>query len=124
MKQLLLVFIGGGFGSILRFLIGKLLNQSFTNFPLGTFLVNVLGCLCIGFIVGYASKNQMISQNYILLLVTGFCGGFTTFSSYALENQQLLVANNLFSFAFYTISSLIIGLLAVFLGIYFSKVLC
>lgn len=123
MKQLLLVFIGGGFGSVLRFLIGKFLNPSITNFPLGTFAVNVLGCLFIGLIMGYASKNQMLSQSYTLLLATGFCGGFTTFSSFALENQQLLVSNNLSAFIFYTLASLVVGFLAVFAGLYLVKLI-
>ena len=121
MKQLLIVFVGGGFGSVFRFLVGKYLNPTITNFPLGTFVVNILGSLFIGLIIGMASKNHMVSQNYTLLLATGFCGGFTTFSSFALENQQLLASDHLWPFIFYTLASLVTGFLAVFAGLYFVK---
>ncbi len=90
MKNFLLVFIGGGFGSGLRYLIGKYLNSSLGSFPIGTFTVNILGSLLIGLILGYAAKENSLSQNQVLLLATGFCGGFTTFSAFAHENFQLL----------------------------------
>jgi len=100
MKQLLFVFIGGGFGSVLRFLIGKWLNNTENGIPYGTFIANILGSLLIGLILGYAAKNDAISQNQTLLLATGFCGGFTTFNS---------------------IASFVIGFLAVFAGMYLIK---
>ena len=121
MKQLLLVFIGGGTGSVLRYLIGKLLNNSQTGIPYGTFTANIIGSLLIGFILGFAAKNEAISQSSTLLLATGFCGGFTTFSTFAYENHLFLKSGDFTSFALYTIASFVLGFLAVFAGIYLIK---
>lgn len=121
MKQLVFVFIGGGFGSVLRFLIGKWLNNTENGIPYGTFIANILGSLLIGFILGYAAKNDAISQNQTLLLATGFCGGFTTFSTFAYENHVFLKSGDFTSFAMYTIASFVIGFLAVFAGMYLVK---
>ena len=118
MKQFLLVFIGGGIGSVLRYIIGKALNSSQTGIPYGTFTANILGSLLIGIILGLAAKNQALTQNHTLLLATGFCGGFTTFSTFAYENHVFLKAGDFSSFALYTIASFIIGFLAVFAGIF------
>lgn len=121
MKQLLLVFLGGGIGSVLRFLIGKYLNSEATGIPYGTFAVNILGSLFIGIILGLAVKQQTMSENQILFLATGFCGGFTTFSAFAYENHLFLKSGDFTSFAIYTIASFIIGFLAVFAGIFIVK---
>jgi CrcB protein len=121
MKNLIFVFIGGGFGSVLRFLIGKWLNNSENAIPYGTFAANILGSLLIGFILGYAAKSETLSQNHTLLLATGFCGGFTTFSTFAYENHIFLKSGDFTSFAFYTIASFVVGFLAVFLGMYLVK---
>ena len=121
MKNLILVFIGGGFGSVLRYVIGKWLNNTENGIPYGTFVANILGSLLIGFILGYAAKNEAISQNQTLLLATGFCGGFTTFSTFAYENHVFLKAGDFTSFALYTIASFVIGFLAVFAGMYLVK---
>lgn len=118
MKQLLLVFIGGGAGSVLRYIIGKTLNSSQTGIPYGTFAANILGSLLIGIILGLAVKNETLTQNHTLLLATGFCGGFTTFSTFAYENHVFLKSGDFTSFAIYTIASFIFGFLAVFAGIY------
>ena len=72
MKQLLLVCSGGGFGSTLRYIIGKYLNSPASGIPWGTFAANVLGSLFIGIILGFAAKQNSLSQNQILLLATGF----------------------------------------------------
>lgn len=121
MKQLLLVFIGGGFGSTLRYIIGKYLNSTETGIPWGTFTANILGSLIIGIILGFAAKNETLSQNQTLLLATGFCGGFTTFSTFAYENHVFLKSGDFTSFAFYTIGSFVIAFLAVFLGLFLTK---
>lgn len=121
MKQLLLVFIGGGFGSTLRFIIGKWLNSSETGIPYGTFVANILGSLLIGIILGLAAKNNTLTENSTLLLATGFCGGFTTFSTFAYENHLFLKSGDFTSFAFYTIASFVVGFLAVFAGMYVVK---
>jgi len=121
MKQLGLVFIGGGFGSVLRYIIGKWLNNTENGIPYGTFAANILGSLLIGIILGYAAKNETISQNTTLLLATGFCGGFTTFSTFAYESHVFLKSGDFTTFAFYTIASFAIGFLAVFAGMYLVR---
>ena len=121
MKHILLVFFGGGIGSVLRYLIGKWLNNSSDGIPYGTFMANILGSLLIGVILGLASKNNSLTQNQTLLLATGFCGGFTTFSTFAYENHVFLKSGDFTSFALYTIGSFVIGFLAVFLGIFLVK---
>ncbi len=123
MKQILLVFLGGGVGSSLRFLLGKWLNSSENGIPYGTFLANILGSLLIGVILGYAAKTEALSNNQTLFLATGFCGGFTTFSTFAYENHIFLKTGDFTSFAVYTISSFIIGFLAVFAGIHVIKLI-
>lgn len=121
MKQALLVFFGGGLGSVLRFLISKPLNVFFHNFFLGTFVVNIIGCLLIGVILGLSSRGNILSFNNTLFLATGFCGGFTTFSAFAFEKHTLLKDGELLNLTLYTIASLVIGVLAVALGIWLSK---
>ncbi|GAA3782330.1 MULTISPECIES: fluoride efflux transporter CrcB [Corallibacter] len=121
MKNIILVFIGGGLGSVLRFVLGKFLNSSETGIPYGTFAANILGSLLIGIILGLAAKNNTLSQGSTLLLATGFCGGFTTFSTFAYENHVFLKSGDFASFAIYTISSFILGFLAVFFGMFLTK---
>jgi len=122
MKQLLLVFLGGGLGSSLRFLIGKYLNSTQNGIPYGTFVANILGSLIIGIILGLAIKNSNLSQHTVLFFATGFCGGFTTFSAFAYENHVFLKSGDLMSFALYTMASLVIGFAAVFLGMWLVKI--
>ena len=121
MKQLLLVFLGGGIGSVLRYGMGKYLNSTQTGIPYGTFAANILGSLIIGIILGLALKNNSLSNNTVLFLATGFCGGFTTFSAFAYENHIFLKSGDFMSFALYTIGSFIIGFAAVFFGMWLIK---
>ena len=121
MKQALFVFIGGGLGSVLRFALGKLLNDTQNGVPYGTFAANLLGSLLIGIILGLAAKNDTLTTNQTLLLSTGFCGGFTTFSTFAYENHVFLKTGDFTTFALYTIGSFVLGFLAVFLGMHLVK---
>ena len=106
---------------MLRYAIGKYLNGSLHTFPYGTFAANVLGSLLIGIILGLVAKNNTISHSQTLLLATGFCGGFTTFSTFAYENQVFLKNGDFFTFAIYTVGSIVLGFTAVFLGLYITK---
>lgn len=121
MKQLFLVFLGGGTGSILRYIISKNLNPYFHHFFLGTFLVNIIGCLLIGIVLGSSLKSNFLTPNQTLLLSTGFCGGFTTFSTFAFEKHSLLRSGDLLNFSIYTIASIVIGVIAISIGIWISK---
>ncbi len=121
MKQVLLVFVGGGIGSALRFLISKNLNQV-SSIPLGTLLVNFSGSLLIGLILGLGLKQEMLSPNTTLLLATGFCGGFTTFSAFSFENQALLKAGDYVNFGIYSAGSIFLGIAAVLIGMWLSRI--
>ena len=116
MKSFLLVFLGGGLGSALRYLVASAMNQYSKVLPFGTFTVNILGCLLIGMILGYAQRENTLTSNQTLLLATGFCGGFTTFSAFANENLELIKNGEIFNFSVYTIGSILVGVLAVFIG--------
>ena len=119
-KNIILVLLGGGIGSVIRYLISYFFNKYQTTFfPWPTFIANSLGCFLIGLFFAYTLKNNVQSETLKLLLITGFCGGFTTFSTFSLENLQLIQNQNYTLGITYTISSLLIGTIAVFLGFKF-----
>ena len=115
MKTIFYVFIGGGFGSVLRFLISNYTQKlwNIKDFPLGTFTVNILGC----FLIGIDSADFLKVDNYLkFLLIAGFCGGFTTFSTFSLENYSLWQEGNYAILALYIGLSLVLGSIAVYAG--------
>lgn len=115
--KFLLVFIGGGLGSVSRYVLSRYFNNLETTIPYGTLLVNVLGSFLIGITIGISLKNNVLNQNQVVFLTVGFCGGFTTFSSFALENLTLLKNGDYMQFGIYTITSLSLGILAVVIGV-------
>lgn len=120
-KSILLVAIGGSLGTVLRYVANILVSKNMPNkLHFATFTVNILGCLLIGFLIGYLSK-QSESENLKLLLITGFCGGFTTFSTFGLENYSFIQSGNIITSLIYTALSIIIGILFVGIGIYLAK---
>ncbi|MGK0385490.1 MAG: CrcB protein [Patiriisocius sp.] len=121
MKNVLLVFLGGGLGSSLRYVISKYLNTIESSITYGTFTVNMVGSLIIGVFMGMLLRNESPSNAMLLFLVTGFCGGFTTFSAFAIENYELLKSGDFTNFVLYAGGSLVLGIVAVFIGIWLSK---
>ena len=118
---LMLVFLGGGLGSCSRYLISKFLNEQINSlFPWGTLTVNLMGCLIIGISIGLIERFT-IHPYWGILIVTGFCGGFTTFSSFSLENNLLLRNQEYFLLLLYTFISLFWGFAATLLGIVVVK---
>ena len=117
MKEILLVGLGGFVGSVLRYLVSKLnVTWQVLSIPLGTLTVNVLGSLLIGFLVGLSAKSNLISNELRLLLIVGFCGGFTTFSSFTNENLILMQNGQYLTVILYSALSIFLGFLAVYLG--------
>lgn len=116
-KNILLVALGGALGSVCRYLISRLWSG---GFPWGTLTVNVLGSLFIGLLVGLAGKGTL-SPEMKLLLVTGFCGGFTTFSTFANESLGMMRAGDALVAALYVGGSVFLGIMAVWLGMNMSE---
>jgi len=106
---------------MLRYGVGSAVSRYITTpFPIGTFSINVIGSLIIGILFGLVSRNQWLQEGGMLLLASGFCGGFTTFSTFALENVTLMQKGQSFMAVLYTGVSLVIGLLLCRLGIWLA----
>lgn len=116
MKNILFIFLGGGAGSILRYGFSKYLNPVFANFFLGTFGANVIACFLLGMLTGlYVEKGNEDFVKYFLII--GLCGGFSTFSTFAMEFVKVNNSGEVFSSMFYVLLSLIGGIVAVVIGI-------
>lgn len=121
-RTILIIGLGGAIGSILRYLTSLLVARFWENhFPLATFITNVIGCFLIGLFIGILEKQQLANSDLKRFLITGFCGGYTTFSAFGYENFNLLQSqNSLMTFAYIALS-VIIGLLAVWFGLFVAK---
>jgi CrcB protein len=121
-KNILLIGIGGGAGSILRYLCQKWAYQLYPHsFPWGTFVVNIIGCFLIGLFWGLAFKTFAANESWKLFLMTGICGGFTTFSAFTLESVGLLKEQKTGLFFSYIIASVVLGILATYGGMKISR---
>lgn len=117
MSKLIYIALGSAIGGVARFLLSKAIDKCFlSSFPWGTFAVNVTGCLIIGLLYGLIDKGNMTSENLRLFLTVGFCGGFTTFSTFAHENYLLFGGGNIMTVAIYASASFFFGILMAYLG--------
>lgn len=118
MTSISLVALGGAIGSVLRFLLIHSIHQNITHwkFPLGTFIVNIVGCFAIGTFAALALRTNVVSPELRLFLFTGLAGGFTTFSAFGLETFELLRKAHYFTAGSYVASSIVLGLCALWLG--------
>lgn len=124
MKAILFVFLGGGVGSVLRYLVGILLPSSGQSFPWKTFVANIVGCFLLGLFTHLLPQllpQQGVSTETKLLLTTGLCGGFTTFSTFSVESVQLLNEGNTTMFLLYISSSILFGLAAAYIGFLLTR---
>ena len=122
-KTLVLIGSGSFIGGILRYLTSRFVQNTFiSSFPFGTFVVNVIGCFLIGLFYGLSERGEILSAEWRLFLTVGFCGGYTTFPTFANENVAMLRDGNILYFALYVGFSVCIGILATYLGNLTTKI--
>lgn len=115
----LYVFLGGGLGALVRYGIGKFFPFSGNGFPIGTFLANVISCLILGYLMGIL-LGKSLDQKYQLLLMTGFCGGFSTFSTFSMESYRLMSNGASLTSLFYILASVVVCIVCIWIGIKIS----
>ena len=120
-KAFILVFIGGGLGSCLRYLIALLVRSTSTQFPYTTLIANLLGCFLIGLLVGYFNRIGLLKENLNLLFVIGFCGGLTTFSSFTLDIYHLIKTSSFLLPLLYFLGNIALGMLLLLLGLWINR---
>ena len=121
MKEVLCVFIGGGLGSICRYMIALILKETDSVYPWSTLLANAIGSLLIGVLINQLMRNTTMHSSNTLFWIVGFCGGLTTFSSFVLDNVSLFRDYGLLKMIIYSSLSYSICLYSVFVGMYISK---
>ena len=114
MRDFLLVFIGGGLGSVLRYILNRIIPDG--SFPYSTLTVNMVGSFLIGIIIGYLISNNMLKSDYYYFLIIGICGGLTTFSAFSLENLNLLRSNDLLNSILYILTSVFFCIVLAYAG--------
>lgn len=122
MREIILVFLGGGLGSVTRFSLGKWVNAFHSHhFPFGTLVVNIVACFALGFIIGFADSKQMMSAHSRLFWAVGFCGGFSTFSTFSNESLTLLQNGYNTSMVMYILLSVVLCVSATFGGLLIAE---
>lgn len=122
MKALVLIFVGGGLGSVIRFLLGRWVTGLHQlNFPLGTLAVNVVACFVLGVVVGLADHKQLLSADSRIFWTVGFCGGFSTFSTFSYETMVLFHQPVVASGLLYVVASVALCLAATVLGVWVGR---
>ncbi len=122
LRNIFLIGTGGFIGSVARYFVSKLnLTVSLFSIPVGTLLINVSGSLIIGFLMGLSERSVLLNPEIRLFLMVGLCGGFTTFSSFSMENLVLMHNGQFLQVVIYSGSSLIFGFLAVYAGYVLSN---
>ena len=115
--MMLIAGAGGFLGTCGRFLINRWATCAFQGgLPMGTFIVNVIGCFLVGALFGLMERGNMLSATQSLLFITGFCGGFTTFSTFANEMWMMVSKGDWGTFTLYLAASILCGILAVWSG--------
>jgi CrcB protein len=123
-RSLILIGVGSCAGGISRYLTQQLVQKHYpSSIPFGTLSANVIGCFIIGLIYALSDRGNILSPTMRLLLATGFCGGYTTFSSFAYENISLMQDGEFFYTSLYVLMSIVIGFAAVYLGILLIKLI-
>ncbi|MBQ4059878.1 MAG: fluoride efflux transporter CrcB [Lachnospiraceae bacterium] len=120
MLNILAVGLGGFVGAVCRYLIGLIPLNEVTVFPLKTFIINIVGCIVIGLITVVATKSNNLNPYMVLFLKVGVCGGFTTFSTFALESAELIKNGNALIALAYMLGSVMVGVGVIFAIEYFG----
>jgi CrcB protein len=121
LKEAVLIFLGGGLGSLLRFISGTWVQSLHKiNFPFGTLAANILACFVLGFVVGLTNEKVISNPSVRLFWATGFCGGFSTFSAFSSETLTLMQSGMTLSAVGYVVISLTTCFLATYLGLCLS----
>ncbi|NQU51816.1 MAG: fluoride efflux transporter CrcB [Bacteroidetes bacterium] len=118
LRNILIVGTGGFIGTVMRYLVQIFVEKGMAStFPWGTFIANMAGSLIIGIVFGLAEKGDLLSSEWRMFLAVGVCGGFTTFSSFAYNNLNLLKDHSYGQLLWNVGGSLFLGILAVYIGI-------
>jgi CrcB protein len=119
MNAILMVFLGGGLGSVARYLVSLSVKNTEHGFPTKTFIANFLSCIILGFLLGWLTKNHLDDKTK-LLLMTGFCGGFSTFSTFSAEVFLLMEQNQFLMAISYVLLSIVLCTIILFCAYYLA----
>ena len=121
-RSFLIVGLGSFIGGVLRYAVSLMFAKQIPSaFPYGTFIVNIAGCFLIGLVFALSEKGDVLSPEWRIFLTTGFCGGFTTFSTFSFESIRLLQDGEFLYVAMNLIGSVIVGLAATYAGILIAR---